>query len=363
MHTATRTIEYPGAETQTLLGTEAMPTGATRLARVGRVHGDVLATGPFCLVRNHTPKTSPRCITDAFSQTMIVKHTVHFQILNCNQSEAVDYPAGMLVREIVSTPLGALMHTGHYFASLRTGERTPLLPRQKTIGPGKSLFLRAKEARISNLITSGESGKRGETNVYTDLLTGHGQSVGFPLAREGDVPLARTAPANTYSLGRTLYGTMEYHPDRADFGQMQNVTNKVTPTGSLRITQTIVTPIAPKAWVSNLLFTSLHTTKESLESKVYTNSNILQYRAMNRIKCRAFLLKSGQQSVLVLQGQRFLRLLVSILALGKQIVVQPATFFKHPAHLSGLLASREYPIEEGFTHLIQYRTNKPLCNL
>ena len=43
-------------------------------------------------------------------------------------------------------------------------------------------------------------------------------------------------------------------------------------------------------------------------------------------------------------------LLPLVLALGKEVVVEPAALLKDAAHLGGLLASRVYPVEECLTH-------------
>ncbi|MDQ6695636.1 MAG: hypothetical protein M3014_14705, partial [Chloroflexota bacterium] len=113
MSRATRTVEYSIGETKPVVGSQAVPTSTTRLAGVSRVHSNKLPSGPFCLHREQLPKPCPRRVRDGLSQTMIMEHTIDFQVFNRNKAEAVDYPAGMLVREVLHAPSSALMHTGY----------------------------------------------------------------------------------------------------------------------------------------------------------------------------------------------------------------------------------------------------------
>ncbi len=371
MQTTTRTIEYPVRETQPLPRTKAMPTSMTRLAGISGVDSNDLAGGPFCLHLKQLPEPRPCRVRDGLTKTLIMQHPVDFQILKCNKPEAVDYPTGMLVREIVPTPTHALMHTGHYFPALSTGGRTLLLFREKALDFCQGLFLSAKEAWVLNLLTRRESSKRFEANVYTDLLRGHRQSSRLPLTGEGSIPLTRRGTPDTYSLGGTFQWAMKHYLYRPNFGQVKAVTDKVATTGSLRVAQTIVSAVAPKAWVAWFLTLALirlpYSTEKCLESKVYSDRDILQDLTMNRTERGAVLLEGGKEGVLVIQGKRFFRLLVSILALCKQVVVQPATFLKHITHLCGLFMGRVYPVQKGFTQLPHYCTEQtsyqPLARL
>ena len=56
-------------------------------------------------------------------------------------------------------------------------------------------------------------------------------------------------------------------------------------------------------------------------------------------------------------------LLPRILALSEQMVVEPAALLKHVTQLSGLLASRVYPVEECLTHTHNLAQEFVLCNL
>jgi hypothetical protein len=339
-----------------------MPTTTTRLTRPGRVDGYEGSTGAFCLVREHRPKSRPGCVTDRLSQTMIMHHSVDFQILYRYQPEAVDYPTAVLVREIVSTTTSSLVHSCNYFPTLHPLRRAFFLLREKTLGLSQRAFLRPKEARVLNLLSSGESGERLQSNVNAYLLAGRWQRRRLPLARKGGVPLARRGASDTQSLGHTLKRAVEHHLDGSDFGQVKGITHQLTAGWGLWVAKAIVALLPPKPGVA-WSFPRLHPAKERLESKVYPHSNILQHLAVNLPQRRAFLLDSRQQSVLVIQGKRLAALLVGILVLGKQVVVEPATLFKHFTHLSSLLASGIYAIEECLTHFLSIVQKRTFSNL
>ena len=358
MQTATRTIEYPLRETEPLIGSKPMPTTTTRLAGISRVHSYETTPGPFCLDDQHTPKPSPRRVRDGLSQTVVMKHTVHFQILNRYQPVLVDYPTGMLMREVIPTPPGALVNAGYNLPTFPTGVRTLLLLAQKTLCLSQCLFLSTKEAWVLNLCPSREGSKRLQPNVYSHLLTRSGQGRRLPLTRERSVPLTRTGMSDTNCFGNTFYGAVQDYFDGTDFGQMKGVTYQLTAGWSLRIAHRVVSALAPETRRAHFLFAGLHSTKEGFVCKVYPNGNVLQHLAMNSRKCWAFLLDVGKYGVLGIQGQSFATLLKRILTLGKKVVIQPATFLKHIAHLSSLLTSRKYPVEKGFTHLSSYSTKQ-----
>jgi hypothetical protein len=221
MQTTTRTIKYPLRETEPLIGSKPMPTTTTRLAGISRVHRYETTPGPFCLDDQHTAKTSPCRIRDGLSQTMIVYHSVHFNIFNRYQPVSVDNATRVLVREIVPAPAGALVNAGHNLPAFHTGWGALFLLGQKALRFSKCLLLSTKKARVCDLSPCRESGERLETNVYSHLLDGHGQSSRLPLARYGDVPLTCAAPSYTYRLRSTLKWAVQYYFDRPHFGQAQ----------------------------------------------------------------------------------------------------------------------------------------------
>jgi hypothetical protein len=71
---------------------------------------------------------------------------------------------------------------------------------------------------------------------------------------------------------------------------------------------------------------------------------------MDRIKGRTFLLQYRIRLVLLVERQTLTRLLIRGFALFKQMVIEPATFFKRGVEPLQLFLRRIDPILEGFTH-------------
>ncbi len=292
-----------------------------------------------------------------------MEHSVDFQIFNRYQSKAVDYPTAMLVREIVPTPRCSFMHTGYYFAPLGPLWSTLFLFGEQALSLSKGLLLSAKEAWTFNAVAIRQSSKGFEANVYPYLFIRSWQSGRLPLTRYSGVPFARATLTDTHGFWSAFKWAVQYHLDWANFGQVKDVTSKITPRWRLWIAHGVVSALASKAWVAYFFLTRLHPSKEGFESKVYPNGNILQYLAVNSPERSAFALYSRQQSVLVVQRQRLTLLLIGVLALGKQEVVQKAALLKHMVHRRCLAASRQYPVPKGFTHYPSIAQSRALGTL
>src|SRR5262249_24582734 len=87
-----------------------MATPTAILTRVRGVHGDVLTTGPCCLVRKHIRELRTRRVSDALGEAMVVQHPVDRQILNRYQITGLHDATALLVRKIAPSPGDALMH-------------------------------------------------------------------------------------------------------------------------------------------------------------------------------------------------------------------------------------------------------------
>ena len=108
------TIEYTDIQGHLL----PMSTPATRLARIGRIDFDELASS-FCRFGVQLGKESrPRGICNAFRKTMVVGHAVHLQVLHADDPIGVDDCTACLVGEVLPSPGDTLMHTGDRLAVL-----------------------------------------------------------------------------------------------------------------------------------------------------------------------------------------------------------------------------------------------------
>ena len=67
--------------------------------------------------------------------------------------------------------------------------------------------------------------------------------------------------------------------------------------------------------------------------------------------------------MLVIQGKDLATLIEGILALGKEVIIEPATLLKHTPHSSSLAASRIYAIKECLTHMQSIAQKETTSNL
>ena len=81
------------------------------LTGVRGVHRHTPATGPCCLVRKEAGELTPRRITNALGETMVVDHPVDRQVLDRDQIKGVDNATAVLVSEVAAPPAGALIHS------------------------------------------------------------------------------------------------------------------------------------------------------------------------------------------------------------------------------------------------------------
>ena len=187
-----------------------MPTLRAILTGIRGVHSDILPTGPCCLVRKERYELTPRGVINAFGETMVVRHPVDRQVFDRNEIRAVDDTAAVLVGKVTASPRDTLMHAS-YDLTLPGALRRAFLRRAETaLNLGKRFFLSTEEARVGNLLTSAEGGKRFQSYVYANVLSGFWQRAWLgALTGEADVPFAGTAAIDSGRLGDTFQGAMQ----------------------------------------------------------------------------------------------------------------------------------------------------------
>jgi hypothetical protein len=116
----------------------------------------------------------------------------------------------------------------------------------------------------------------------------------------------------------------------------------------LRIRETVVAVRAAKARIARFL-SGFVPAEERLESKVYADGDILKDLRVYFSKRGVRFLDSGEATLLRVQARALARSLINVSPLGKQGVVQTATFPKRLDHLPLLGGGREEPIAKGFT--------------
>src|SRR5947209_7040802 len=95
-----------------------MAAPAAILRGVGGTDLDELSASFFRFAGQLREKGRPRCIMNAFCQTMVMGHTVDMQVFHRYQAKAVNNLTTFLMSEIVTPELNSFMHTGYHFTML-----------------------------------------------------------------------------------------------------------------------------------------------------------------------------------------------------------------------------------------------------
>lgn len=304
----------------------SMSTSATILAGVGRVHRHISPTGTFSLVGETSRKLTPRRVTDALGQAMVVDHLIDGHILARNHLMVVDDLPALLMSKVLASVNDAFMHPRHGFAALRSLRRAFDLFRQTPLHRLQGFLVRAEETRVVDGLAVRESRKVGQAHVDPDIFRGFWQDrIRNILAHNGHKPLARPRAFDTARLGRSLQGSMDDRFHSANLGEHHRLIARPEP--RLRITERVVPPDATKArepW----FVTCLDSAKERIKRQFKPHSNVLQNLAIRQTQRGTFALERGKCLGLVVQSQGLARLLIDNLALLKQMIVQPTALIK-----------------------------------
>jgi len=206
-----------------------------------------------------------------------------------------------------------------------------------------------KAARVFNLFTRRQGGKRFESYINPHLGRHIRQTMSVAFDREAGVPLARATLVDGKGFNPASDGAMVDHHDTAHFGQADTV---VMRDGKARLWEgeTIVSVTASEAGVSWRL-ASFHSSEECLERQVNPYRNILQDLRVDSFQGRTFLFQSPKGVDLVIQGKPFAFLFPSITPFFKQVVIEPTAFIKHAGELLRLLFGWVDSVLKHFMHL------------
>src|SRR5262245_25096779 len=88
-----------------------MATTRTILTRVGGINGDLLSTGPCCLVGQTRRKEGPCRVGNRLGKAMIVDHAIDGQVFYSDDIIAIDYTATFLMNKVTTPVSDTLMHS------------------------------------------------------------------------------------------------------------------------------------------------------------------------------------------------------------------------------------------------------------
>ena len=325
-----------------------MPAFRAILASVGGIHSDELSTSIFSFVCKTRYELSPRCISEAFCETVIMHHVIDTEVFNCYYTEAVDDRPTQLVRKIGPPISDTFVNMRNDFLRLDSLHSSLLKLAHLPLGLGKRFLVCPKKPWIGDLFSSRQSSEGCKTNINTHSLIGFGKCYRFRFAREAGIPLICGTSADSEGFNITSDRSMELDLNVTDLRQPEPAINEGK--SPLRISETVVSIGTTKSRIARC-FACLGAPKESLKSKVDSNGDVLKDLAMDCIQGRPLLLQLRQCSLLFIQRNRLLISFPKILALLKKVVIQPAAFLKGMLHRSLLTERRIQPIfKTSLTH-------------
>jgi hypothetical protein len=321
---------------------------AAILTRVGGLHSTLGSPSFFRFGGQFAEEFRPRCIMNAFRKTMVMGHAVDMQVLYANDSEAVNDLSAFLVREVIPSESDTLMHASHSLAVFTTLGGTLGKLGMFALHLCQGLFFLAEEPGVGNLFTGGKCGKGCESYVNPYLFGASGQAFGVTLDRAASVPFSSRRAADGERFDLAAYRPMQHDLDVTNGTRVQFPLLINLETG-LRVGQAVVAVMSFEAGIASGL-TCLDSPKEGLHGEIKPYRDVLQDLGMNICQSRAFLFEDGECGLLLVEGEVLAFLLVGILALFKQVVIEPTTLFKGCVQLLCLPFCWVYPILKHFKH-------------
>lgn len=303
-----------------------MSADAACLRCIGSVDLDELSTSFFRFAGQLGEKGRPCRITYRLGKTMIMQHPVHVQVLDTDDSKAVNNLSGLLMCEVLPLELDTLVNSCNSFAMLATFGRSLHQLRVLSLDTLQRLLFLAKETGIGNLFCIGERGKRLESHVYPYLCIERVKTLRVALTRKGDVPLAGTALVKSCCLDGATDRPMIHYLDTSNLGE-RDMALMGDAKAALGVRETIIASVTLEAWVA-WLFTCFYSAKERFHGKVNAHRHILQNLGMNGSEGRTLFFQHRIGSLLPIARQTLPFLLIRILAVLKQVVVEPSALFK-----------------------------------
>lgn len=314
-------------DAQRLLDHRSAP--ATALTGAAWVNLDIRPTSIFRFVARIGGELIPRCISNAFRQTVVLDHPCDAQILKDNQAKTVDQFSAFLVSKVLAPVRYSLMDAGNNLASPRSFWRSFRLFAQAALRSCEIFFATTKKAGVINRLTSRERSKLLQPDIHAYGGWWHiGNLSALLFHRERDKPLAGTTTPQRDGFDAAFDGAVKVDRYLADLGEDELVPFEPCAVAVLWIGHTVVATKALKSRVSGVLFARPNTAKECLECQIDTNLNVLQDLAMHQPERLAFGFPVGKHRLGVVQPKRFLALLPGVASGRKRLIVDPAAFLK-----------------------------------
>jgi hypothetical protein len=263
---------------------------ATGLARIAWIDLRYTPTSIFSFVRCELHKLIPCGIGYGFGETMILEHPSDVQVFKCDEGKSIDQLSALLMGKISALVGYALVYVRYYLAPLPSLWTALYGCAQFLLSMSQSLFIRAKEFRISNRFTCRQRGKVSDSHVYANCASGLRQCLMLDFYREAGKPFARRCARDCERLDFALYRAMELDFDIAYFRELELARRDRE--SRLRECEAIVSSARTEARKAGFL-TCFGSAKESVKGFIQSPQSILQYLGVNLPSSGRMLLISG----------------------------------------------------------------------
>jgi hypothetical protein len=322
MNMTARTLKYTLRERHDL----SMSTPAACLTRIGRVDFDELSASLFRFARQLSKECRPRGICNAFSETMVMDHTVDREVFHTDGPEAINDLSTFLMGEIIAPEPYTFMDPCHGFSVLTTLRRPFSKFAMLTLHFCQGLLFLAEKAGMGDFRSIREGRKGFESHINPHLGRIFRQPFRFTLHREGDVPLASGSTSDGTGLDLAPDGPVVDHLDGADLREADPVIMSETE-ARLRKGEGVIA-MCPTETRKARLLTGFAASKEGFEGQVNTHRHILQDLRMDCLKRETILLQDREGIDLSIERESLACLLVGVLALFQQVIIEPTTLLE-----------------------------------
>lgn len=308
-------------------------------------------TGTFSLVGGESHKVPPGDIVDSVANRIVAANLqiLYVQLFKSDELIFIDQFTGFLMSEVIA-PIGR--------TSVRVAKRVHDLSIFGAI-LRKLLFLPLQSSDVLlvllhpslpfNLLAVAEMGKGSQSQVNADNIIIDRKGQRLNLTGKASEEITNGIAPNGQCLDFTNNGAMQLDSNITNLGKSQPIVGY--PEAPLLVSETIVVAFALKAWVANLIFTGLYTTKKALKYNIHALLYVLQYLGVDFGIKRLGYLPTRQQIVSFVHRKMVAGLLVGFLADCQRIVVNQTANFKRSFEARSLGASGKQAILVGQSHV------------
>ncbi len=339
------TFVHPGFQGHGL----SVLTSAAILTRIGRIDSHILPASFFRFAGQFAEKFRPRGVMNAFRQTMGMRHPVDMQVFYADDPEALNNAMAFLMREVLAPEGDTLMHAGNGFSVLPAFRCAVRKLGMLALHFRQGFLFFAEKARVGDLAPIREGRERLQPDINPDLFCSLRQTFRLDLTRKRGIPFSGSASVDGERFEPATQWAMQDDLDMSNARGVELALG-VDREARLGIGEAIIAPLAPETRIARF-FPCLAPSEKGFQGQINTDSHILQDLRVNRVESGVLLFEDRIGGLLLIARQSFAILLISRLALFKQVIVEPTALFKRVIELCFLLFGGVYPILKHFTHV------------